>query len=407
VLYLSGFYQRSFYGREYSLKDQIDVADLSTRVEPVMRREHDVIRAQLKRNGVSLVHGEARFADPRTIVVESADGARSLSGDRILIACGSRAAKNPKIPVGTPGIIDADMVNKVRKLPRSAIVVGGGVIGLEYVSMFSALGVHVTLIDQRPALLDFIDAEIVEALTYHLRHQGVVFRLGETVTDVSSSASGVVARLESGKTVHGEALLYTVGRQPNSDQLALEAAGVLADARGRIQVNTHYQTNVPHIYAAGDVIGFPSLAAASMEQGRVAAQHMFGMTLPEKAGLVPYGIYTIPEISMIGATEQQLTAARIPYEVGLANFGELAKGHILGDQTGLLKLLFDPSSLKLLGAHVVGQQATELIHIAQTVMAFEGTVEYFRDTVFNYPTLAEAYKVAALHGINKIQHVAA
>jgi NAD(P) transhydrogenase len=207
--------------------------------------------------------------------------------------------------------------------------------------------------------------------------------------------------------VHADGLLYCVGRQPNSDQLDLENAGVTTDARGRIQVNKHFQTSVPHIYAAGDVIGFPSLAAASMEQGRIAGQHMFGVAQADKPALVPYGIYTIPEISMVGSTEQQLTAARIPYEVGLANFGELAKGHILGDQTGLLKLLFDPTSLRLLGAHIIGQQSTELIHIAQTVMAFDGTVEYFRDTVFNYPTLAEAYKVAALHGLNKVRHVAA
>jgi len=407
VLYLSGFYQRSFYGREYSLKDQIDVSDLTSRLRPVMQREHEVIRAQLKRNGVLVTRGEARFADDRTVSVDTADGAKGFSADRILIACGSRAAKNPKIPVGAPGILDADSIDQLKRIPKSTIVVGGGVIGLEYASMLSALGTQVTLIDQRPVLLDFIDSEIVESLTYHLRHQGIVLRLGETVTDVSSLPSGVVAKLESGKTVHADGLLYCVGRQPNSDQLDLEHAGVETDSRGRITVNAHYQTTVPHIYAAGDVIGFPSLAAASMEQGRVASLHMFGVAMPDKPSLVPYGIYTIPEISMVGATEQQLTSARIPYEVGIANFGELAKGHILGDQTGLLKLLFDPTSLRLLGAHIIGQQSTELIHIAQTVMAFEGSVEYFRDTVFNYPTLAEAYKVAALHGLNKVRHVAA
>jgi NAD(P) transhydrogenase len=407
VLYLSGFYQRSFYGREYSLKDQINVSDLTSRLDPVMQREHEVIRAQLKRNGVVVRHGEARFVDARTISVETPEGAKGFSAARILIACGSRAAKNPKIPIGSPGILDADTVNQLKRIPKSTIVVGGGVIGLEYASMLSALGAQVTLIDQRPALLDFIDTEIVESLTYHLRHQGIVLRLGETVTDVTSLPSGVVAKLESGKTVHADGLLYCVGRQPNSDQLDLENAGVEADARGRIKVNAHFQTTVPHIYAAGDVIGFPSLAAASMEQGRIASLHMFGLAMPDRPQLVPYGIYTIPEISMVGATEQQLTSARIPYEVGIANFAELAKGHILGDQSGLLKLLFDPSSLRLLGAHIIGQQSTELIHIAQTVMAFEGTVEYFRDTVFNYPTLAEAYKVAALHGLNKVRYVAA
>src|SRR5262245_31158254 len=325
VLYLSGFYQRSFYGREYSLKDQIDVADLTSRLNPVMHREHEVIRAQLKRNAVLVMHGDARFVDPHTVSVETAEGVKSFSADRILIACGSRSAKNPKIPVGAPGILDADTVNQLKRIPKSTIVVGGGVIGLEYASMLSALGAQVTLIDQRPALLDFIDSEIVESLTYHLRHQGIVLRLGETVTDVTSSPSGVVAKLESGKTVHADGLLYCVGRQPNSDQLDIENAGVETDARGRIKRNAHYQSSVSHTYRVGDVIGFPSLAAASMEQGRVASLHMFGAALADKPSLVPYGIYTIPEISMVGQTEQELTAARIPYEVGIANFAELAK----------------------------------------------------------------------------------
>jgi NAD(P) transhydrogenase len=270
--------------------------------------------------------------------------------------------------------------------------------------MLTALDIKVTIIDQRPVLLDFVDREMIEALSYHMRRRGATFRLGETVTGVERDGQDrVVARLESGKRVHGGALLYTVGRQANSDLLELGAAGLAADQRGRIPVNENFQTSVPHIYAAGDVIGFPSLASTSSEQGRLASNHMFGVNHRRVATeLLPYGIYTVPEISMVGHTEQQLTAAKIPYEIGIAKYEELAKGQILGDETGLLKLLFDPESLKLLGAHAIGDGAAEVIHIAQAVLAFGGTIEYFRDTVFNYPTLAEAYKVAALAGLNRL-----
>ena len=283
------------------------------------------------------------------------------------------------------------------------LVVGAGVIGLEYASILAALGGEVTVIDQHPSLLDFVDREIVAMLFYALRREGVTFRLGEKVVSVAlDDQDRVAARLESGKHVHGDALLYAVGRQGNADRLNLEAAGLTADARGRISVNGQFQTAIPHIYAAGDVIGFPALAATSMEQGRLAARHIFGAAAVSTPELLPYGIYTIPEISMVGQTEEQLTAARVPYEVGVARYEEVARGQIVGDATGLLKLLFDPESLRLLGVHVIGENAAELIHIGQAVLAFGGTVEYFRDTVFNYPTLAEAYKVAALNGLNKL-----
>jgi NAD(P) transhydrogenase len=281
--------------------------------------------------------------------------------------------------------------------------VGAGVIGLEYASMASALGIKVTIIEARPTVLDFVDREIVDALLFFMRRAGAVFRLGEKVVSVAKDEKErVVACLESGKEIHADGLLYAVGRQTNADKLELAAAGLAADARGRIAVNEHCQTTVPHIYAAGDVIGFPALASTSMEQGRHASGHMFGFAKETPAELLPYGIYTIPEISMVGKTEQELTAAKVPYEVGCARYEELAKAQMLGAETGLLKVLFHPKTLKVLGVHAFGDNASEIIHIGQAVMAFGGTVDYFRDTTFNYPTLAEAYKVAGLDGLNKI-----
>jgi NAD(P) transhydrogenase len=283
------------------------------------------------------------------------------------------------------------------------IVVGGGVIGLEFASMLAALGIEITLIEQRPALLDFVDSEIVEALCYHMRRHGAIFRLGEKVTTVDRDDRGrVVAHLESGKRIHGNALLYAVGRQANTDLVNLAAAGLEAGPRGKISVNENFQTEQPHIYAAGDVIGFPSLAATSMEQGRLASCHVFGAPAHSAPGLLPYGIYTIPEISMVGQTELSLTAAKIPFEVGISKYEELAKAQIVGDLTGLLKILFHQDTRKVLGVHAIGESAAEIVHIGQAVLSFGGTIDYFRDTVFNYPTFAEAYKVAGLDGLNKL-----
>jgi NAD(P) transhydrogenase len=270
--------------------------------------------------------------------------------------------------------------------------------------MFAALGVKVTLVNQLPVLLDFVDREIVESLCFQLRQLGAVFRLGEKVVSVGfdEERDRVFAKLASGKNIHGQGLLYTIGRQANSDLLNLESAGLKADARGKLSVNEYFQTTVPHIYAAGDVIGFPALASTSMEQGRLASCHMFGKPGRMPPNLIPYGIYTIPEISMVGQTEEQLTRKNINYEVGLARYAELAKGQMLGDEQGFLKLVFDPDSLKLLGVHAIGDRAAEIIHIGQVVLTLGAGVEYFRDAVFNYPTLAEAYKVAALDGLNKL-----
>jgi NAD(P) transhydrogenase len=403
ILYLTGFQQRSFYGRDYSVKDAVSVADLAFRVQTVMAREAEVVRAQLKRNGVALLDGTARFVDPHTLEIETPDGAQRVQGAYVLIACGTRPARDPGIPFDGDRILDTDELGQARRLPRELIVVGAGVIGLEYASMFAALGTRITLIEQRPAILDFVDREMVETLTWCMRQRGVVFRLGEKVVSVRTATTGrVVAELASGKQVQGDGLLYSVGRQANSDLLNLAAAGLSGDARGRIAVDEHFRTPVPHIYAAGDVIGFPALASTSMEQGRLASCHMFGGACSHRPELLPYGIYTVPEISMVGRTEQEMTEARVPYEFGVARYAELAKGQMIGADVGMLKILFDPGSLRVLGVHAVGELATEIIHIGQAVLALGGTMEYFRETVFNYPTLAEAYKVAGLDGLNKV-----
>ena len=327
-----------------------------------------------------------------------------LRADYILIACGTRPAHNPNVPLDGQRILDTDDLRQVRNLPREVIVVGGGVIGLEYASILAALKVKVTLVEQRPTLLDFVDRQIMDALCYHLSEGGVTLRLGEKVAKVGidPDRDRVFAELQSGKTVHGDRLLYAVGRQANTDLLNLEAAGLKADERGKLQVNENLQTEVSHIYAAGDVIGFPALASTSAEQGRLASSHMFGQASSQTPDLVPYGIYTIPEISMVGKTEQQLTAARIPYEIGIAKYEDVARSQMMGDQTGMLKLLFDPTTRKLLGVHAIGEAATEHIHIGQAVLSYGGAIDYFRDSVFNYPTIAEAYKIAALDGFNRL-----
>jgi NAD(P) transhydrogenase len=404
IFQLTGIAVRTFYGSNYRGKGDVSVHDLASRVTNIVSRETEVIRAQLRRNGVAIYQGMAHFADANSIEVNGESEKVTLRGEHILIACGTRPARSSDIPFDGKRIIDTDEFTCIGSLPREIVVVGAGVVGLEYASFMAAVGAEVTLIDQRPVILDFVDREIVEALAYHLRQMGTMFRLGEKVTRVGidEKRDKVFAELESGKKVQGDMLLYAVGRQANGDLLRLEAAGLQADSRGRIKVNEDYQTAVPHIYAAGDIIGFPALASTSMEQGRLASCRMFGAPSEHMPELFPYGIYTIPEISTVGQTEEQLTAAKIPYEVGISKFNELAKSMMLGDETGMLKLLFDRHTRKLLGVHILGQRATEIVHIGQAVLAYGGLIDYFRDTVFNYPTLAEAYKVAALDGLNKL-----
>lgn len=404
VLHLSGYNYRSVYGVNYRVKEKITMADLAFRVQAVIKTEVDVTEAQLSRNGVDVVHGTARFVDPHHVHVEGPLAEVTLEAENIIIGVGTKPAVSPKVPINGRTIINSDQILGLPELPHSLIVVGGGVIGVEYTCMFAVLGVRVTLIEKRHRLLDFADQEIIEALSYHLRDARVTLRLGEEVDTVGEPSQGtVVANLMSNKRVSGDALLYAVGRQGNVDDLNLAAAGIEADCRGRIPVDEHYQTKVPHIYAVGDVVGFPSLASVSMEQGRIAASRVFGdRATQSNPSFYPYGIYSIPEISFIGKTEEQLTDEDVPYEVGMAYYREVARGQIRGDTTGRLKLIFHRDTRKILGVHIIGEGASELVHIGQAVMALDGTINYFIDAVFNYPTLAECYKVAAFNGIGRL-----
>ncbi|MGA8729583.1 MAG: Si-specific NAD(P)(+) transhydrogenase [Terracidiphilus sp.] len=404
VMHLSGYNYRSVYGMNYRVKEKITMADLAFRVQAVVKTEIDVTEAQLSRNGIDVVHGIARFLDPHQILVEGPLANTTVDAERIIIAVGTRPSNSPNVPINGRTIVNSDQVLDLPELPRSLIVVGGGVIGVEYVCMFAILGVRVTLIEKRAKLLEFADQEIVESLSYHLRDSRVTMRLGEEVESVEELPDGgVVANLKSKKRVSGDALLYAVGRQGNVDELNLPAAGLEADARGRIPVDEHYQTKVPHIFAVGDVVGFPSLASVSMEQGRIAAARAFDdHHTTSNPSFYPYGIYTIPEISFIGKTEEQLTDEDVPYEVGMAYYREVARGQIRGDTTGRLKLIFHRDTRKVLGVHIIGEGAAELVHIGQAVMTLNGTVDYFVETVFNYPTLAECYKVAAFNGLGRL-----
>ncbi len=323
--------------------------------------------------------------------------------ETVIIAAGTKPAVSEKVPLNGRSIISSDQVLDIPSIPKTLIVVGGGVIGVEYTCMFAILGVRVILVEKRPRLLEFADSEMVEALSYHLRDNRVTMRLNEEVSSVAEQPDGsVVATLESNKKIVGDVLLYAVGRQGNVDDLNLPAAGLSADNRGRIKVDPDYRTALPHIWAVGDVIGFPSLASVSMEQGRIAAAHAFNLPVASNPATYPYGIYTIPEISFIGKTEEQLTDEDVPYEVGVAYYREIARGQIRGDTTGRLKIIFHRETHLILGVHIIGEGASELLHIGQAVMSLGGKVEYFVSTVFNYPTLAECYKAAAFNGLNKL-----
>lgn len=387
-------------------------AGLLEAANKVIRHEVAKIAGHFASNGIDVAYGEASFIDPHTLRVGGAN-VSEVKADKILIAVGASPARPAEIPFDGANVITSDELLRLDYLPATMLVIGGGVIGTEYASMLTALGVRVTLIEGRDELLGFVDREITEALQFHLRKRGMTLRLGEKAAsitvidppDLARSGNNKMAEvaLESGKKIKADCLLYCVGRQGATDALNLEAAGLTADKRGRIEVNEHYQTAVEHIYAAGDVVGFPALASTSMEQGRHAACHMFGQQLPEDSRTLPYGVYAIPEISMVGKTEQQLTEAGIPFESGVAQYDEIARGQLLGDELGMLKLLIHQETEEILGVHVIGAGATELIHIGQAVMALGGTLDYFIHTVFNYPTLAECYKVAALNGRNRLR----
>ena len=408
VLHLTGLLERSVYGDGYSVKQHITMADLLYRCRHVVKTEVDVIRNQMARNDVTLLFGTASFSGPHLLRVTSEDesggpgDSMTVEARHVLIAVGAEPARPADVRF-TPGkVIDSNELLTLRELPRSMIIVGGGVIGTEYACMLAAVGVHVTLIESRPRLLEFVDDELAESLQFRMRDMGIRLRLGESVSKIELAGDQVLATLASNKTSSAETLLYAIGRQGATDKLNLPAAGLSADNRGRLKVNEFFETQVEHIYAAGDVIGFPALAATSMEQGRLASCHMFHQIPGEAPSkLFPYGIYTIPEMSMVGQTEQALTQQGTPYEVGLARYREIARGQLIADPHGMLKLLFHPQSRRVLGIHAIGTGATELIHIGQTVMAANMPIDYFVESIFNYPTLAECYKVAALDGINR------
>jgi NAD(P) transhydrogenase len=403
VLHLSGFFERKFYGASYCVKEKITMEDLISRTRQVIENEIQVIRLQLSRNGVDLISGAARFSGPNTVEVTRPDGdVDRYEAGTFIIAVGTRPARPPSIPFQDGFVVDSDGILRLGRIPKTMAVVGAGVIGIEYASMFSALGVEVTVVEKRPSMLEFVDGEIVDDLQYQLRDHEVTFRFGEEVSGIAIEGGKVRVSLKSGKKILSEAVLHSTGRQGATDDLGLETIGLAPDDRGRLKVDAQFRTVVPHVFAVGDVIGFPSLASTSMEQGRLAACNAYGVPASAIPELFPYGIFSIPEISMVGRSEEELTRDAVPYEVGRARYREISRGQLVGDETGLLKLLFHSETRKLLGVHAIGTDATELIHVGQAVLSFGGSLDYFVRTVFNYPTLAECYKVAALDALNKL-----
>jgi NAD(P) transhydrogenase len=405
VVYLTGMSQRELYGASYRVKDKITPADLLARTQHVIGKQVDVVRSQLMRNRIDLIEGHGRFIDAHTIQIEEDSQAEriTVSADFIVIATGTKPVRPSGVEFDENRVLDSDGILDLNSLPASMVVVGAGVIGIEYASMFAALGTKVTVVEKRNDMLDFCDPEIIEALKFHLRDLAVTFRFGEEVTAVDVGAAGTVTTLASGKQIPAETVMYSAGREGQTEHLGLENAGLETDHRGRIFVDDHFQTKVDHIYAVGDVIGFPALAATSMDQGRLAAYHAFGEQCDGMTALQPIGIYSIPEVSYVGATEVELTKDSIPYEVGVSRYRELARGQIAGDSYGMLKLLVSTHDRTLLGVHIFGTSATEMVHIGQAVMGCGGTVDYLVDAVFNYPTFSEAYKVAALDVTNKMR----
>jgi NAD(P) transhydrogenase len=405
VLHLTGLRHREHYGTSYRVKEDITVQDLGSETRQVVAKEMDVVRDQLERNRVALLTGTARFVNPHMVSVTSATTREwQVRFDDAIVAVGTRPARPPSVNFDGRTVVDSDGVLALERIPASLVVVGAGVVGVEYASVFAALGAKVTVVESRANMLDFCDEQVVEALRYHLRDLSVTFRFGETVAAVDTHPDGTLTTLASGKKIAADTVVYSAGRRGATDSLDLEAAGLSADDRGRIKVDDDsFRTEVEHIYAVGDVIGFPALAATSMEQGRRAAYNACGEPTHRLDDLYPIGIYTIPEISYVGRTERELTDEQIPYEVGLARYRELARGQIVGDSYGLLKLLVAPDDRRILGVHVFGTAATEIVHLGQALMATGATVDYLVDAVFNFPTLTEAYKVAALDATNKLR----
>jgi NAD(P) transhydrogenase len=404
VLNLTGWRERGFYGRAYRVKQDIGAEDLQARLHKTLDHEVDVLEHQFARNAVRTTRAAARFLDPHRIEATTEAGeVQVIEGDRFLIAVGTRPFRPPEIPFDGRRVLDSDEMIELTKLPRSLTVVGAGVIGVEYATIFSALDVSVALVEPRNTFLDFIDQELIQDFIHQLRDRGIAIRLGSKVDRIEFEGDKPVTVLENGRRVRSDMLLYAAGRVGNTDSLNLEACGLKVDHRGRLKVDPRtFQTEQPHIYSAGDAIGFPSLASTAMEQGRIAACHAFNLPMPPAPEYFPYGIYSVPEISTVGLTEEEVKAKAIPYECGIARFRETSRGHIMGLNTGLLKMIFAIDTRRLLGVHIVGEGATELVHIGQAVLNLKGTLDYFVENTFNYPTLAEAYKIAALDAWNRM-----
>ncbi|MFN3320704.1 Si-specific NAD(P)(+) transhydrogenase [Rhizobium sp. TH135] len=404
ALNLTGWRERGFYGRSYRVKQEINADDLRRRLLITLDHEVEVLEHQFSRNRVQQMRGTARFIDAQTIEVTKEDGeVLHVQAKSVLLAVGTRPFKPSHIPFDGSSIIDSDEILEIKELPRSMIVIGAGVIGIEYATIFSALDTAVTVVEPRDTMLDFIDKEIVEDFTYQLRDRNMKLIFGQTVEGVEKVDGKCRVTLKNGRVLTAEMVLFAAGRVGAVDSLNLEAAGLEADNRGRLKVNPEtFQTAVPSIYAAGDVVGFPSLASTSMEQGRIAARHAVGAPAHEPPQFFPYGIYAVPEISTCGLTEEEVIQRSIPYETGIAHFRETSRGHIMGLDSGMLKMIFSLKTRRLLGVHIVGEGATELVHIGQAVLNLKGTVEYFVENTFNYPTLAEAYKIAGLDAWNRM-----
>jgi NAD(P) transhydrogenase len=403
ALYFSGLRQRGLYGIDYSLREGLTIGDFMYRKQIVMESEWGIIRTNMERHNVQIFWGTGRFKDAQTVTVQLRSGDEcELNADVILIATGSAPFRPPNIPFDHPCIFDSDTILHMTRIPKNMVVVGGGVIGAEYASIFTALGVLVTLVDSRERLLPFVDGEIAERLRKHLENLGLRFIFNTRVGKVETSSDHARLTLQTGEVLESEAVLFAAGRQSNIGGLGLEALGVTIGERGLIQVNDKYQTSLPHIYAAGDVIGFPALASTSMEQARVAMVHAFNLLYKERVSpVLPLAVYAIPEISMVGLSEEECRAKNIEYLVGRAYYQHNPRGQIIGDTSGLLKLLFAPADKKLLGVHLFGEMASELVHIGAHVMAAEGTLDAFINAVYNYPTLADSYKYAAYDGLGQ------
>jgi NAD(P) transhydrogenase len=393
--------------RELGLKvPRLTFPQLLRSAQTVIEKQVALREGFYERNHVDLVHGRARFVDPHTVEVEDERGARErIVAEAFVIAVGSRPYRPPDVDFTHPRIFDSQTILGLQDLPQSITIYGAGVVGCEYASIFRNLGVKLNLVNTRSKLLEFLDDEIIDALSYHLREQGALIRHNEEYERVEGRDDGVVLHLKSGKRLKTDVLLWANGRTGNTDGLGLDALGIEVDSRGNIPVNANYQTIQPHIYAVGDVVGFPALASAAYDQGRFAVAHWLYGRSEQLIEFIPTGIYTIPEISSVGRTERELTAQKVPYEVGHAFFRSLARAQITGHTVGMLKLLFHRETLQILGIHCFGDQAAEIVHIGQAILSQQGeanSIRYFANTTFNYPTMAEAYRVAALNGLNRV-----